>query len=103
MFEAYLTHESTSQPEPDDIPQTKDPVWILGKKYNAMKGNPRYTFSSTVRYLNGLYYFQNLKRFGKTSNLDCGIPTEKVSYRSAIQGLQVTKDGDVCYVVDKWL
>jgi len=40
MFEAYLTHESTSQPEPDDIPQTKDPVWILGKKYNAMKGSP---------------------------------------------------------------
>jgi hypothetical protein len=38
MFEAYLTHESTSQPEPDDIPQTRDPVWILGKKYNAMKG-----------------------------------------------------------------
>ncbi|XKL61028.1 hypothetical protein PGB90_008085 [Kerria lacca] len=37
MFEAYLTHESTSQPEPDDIPQTKDPVWILGKKYNALK------------------------------------------------------------------
>lgn len=38
MFEAYLTHESTSQPEPDDIPHTKDPVWILGKKYNALKG-----------------------------------------------------------------
>lgn len=38
MFEAYLTHESTSQLEPDDIPQTKDPVWILGKKYNALKG-----------------------------------------------------------------
>ncbi|XP_065207751.1 cysteine protease ATG4B [Planococcus citri] len=37
MFEAYLTHESTSQPEPDDIPHTKDPVWILGKKYNAIK------------------------------------------------------------------
>ncbi len=38
MFEAYLTHESTSQLEPDDIPQTKDPVWILGVEYNALKG-----------------------------------------------------------------
>lgn len=38
LFEAYLTHESTSQPEPDDIPRTKDPVWILGKKYDALKG-----------------------------------------------------------------
>lgn len=37
MFEAYLTHESTSQPEPDDIPHTKDPVWILGEEYNALK------------------------------------------------------------------
>lgn len=37
LFEAYLTHESTSQPEPDDIPRTKDPVWILGKKYDALK------------------------------------------------------------------
>lgn len=24
--------------EPDDIPQTQEPVWILGKKYNAIKG-----------------------------------------------------------------
>ncbi|XP_063232810.1 cysteine protease ATG4B [Bacillus rossius redtenbacheri] len=35
MFEAYLTHES-SHLEPDDIPFTRDPVWILGKKYNAI-------------------------------------------------------------------
>lgn len=34
MFEAYM--ESTV--EPDDIPQTSDPVWILGKKYNAVQG-----------------------------------------------------------------
>lgn len=32
MFEAYLE----AAQEPDDIPQTKDPVWILGKKYNAI-------------------------------------------------------------------
>lgn len=35
MFEAYLTHES-GHLEPDDIPHTKEPVWILGKKYSAL-------------------------------------------------------------------
>lgn len=35
MFETYLTENSL---EPDDIPQTKEPVWILGKKYNAIQG-----------------------------------------------------------------
>lgn len=24
--------------EPEDIPQTDEPVWILGKKYNAIRG-----------------------------------------------------------------
>jgi len=24
--------------ETEDIPQTDEPVWILGKKYNALKG-----------------------------------------------------------------
>ncbi|XP_065347077.1 cysteine protease ATG4B [Cloeon dipterum] len=36
LFDAYLTHESL-QCEPDDIPCTSDPVWILGKKYDANK------------------------------------------------------------------
>lgn len=36
MFEAYLSHDGVS--EPDDIPQTKDPVWILGKRYNGYEG-----------------------------------------------------------------
>lgn len=36
MFEAYLTHEGIL--EPDDIPQTKEPIWILGKKYNGYQG-----------------------------------------------------------------
>lgn len=35
MFEAYLTQES-GHLEPEDIPHTKDPVWILGKKYSAV-------------------------------------------------------------------
>lgn len=34
MFDAY--RESTL--EPDDIPQTHEPVWILGKRYNAIQG-----------------------------------------------------------------
>lgn len=39
MFETYLTDGSL---EVDDIPQqTKEPVWILGKKYNAVEGNER--------------------------------------------------------------
>lgn len=48
MFEAYLTHESTSQPEPDDIPQTKEPVWILGKQYNALK---RIYYIFNIKYM----------------------------------------------------
>lgn len=35
MFEAYL--EATAL-EPDDIPQTNEPVWILGQKYNSIEG-----------------------------------------------------------------
>lgn len=35
MLEGYL-HESIL--DPDDIPQTKDPVWILGKEYKGYEG-----------------------------------------------------------------
>lgn len=44
MFEAYLTHES-GHLEPDDIPHTKEPVWILGKKYSALHGKIRHLAS----------------------------------------------------------
>jgi len=37
MFEAYLTQEA-GHLDPDDIPHTKDPVWVLGKKYRAIDG-----------------------------------------------------------------
>lgn len=37
MLEAYLTHESSLM-DLDDIPQTIDPVWILGKQYNTTIG-----------------------------------------------------------------
>lgn len=35
MLEAYLTHESSLM-DLEDIPQTVDPVWILGKKYSTI-------------------------------------------------------------------
>jgi hypothetical protein len=38
MFEAYLTQEA-GHLDPDDIPHTKDPVWVLGKKYRAIDGD----------------------------------------------------------------
>lgn len=38
MFDiCYLSSEGNSV-EPDDIPQTKDNVWILGKKYSPIQG-----------------------------------------------------------------
>lgn len=41
MFELYLDGSI----EPDDIPHTSDPVYILGKKYNAIEGkSPLYLF-----------------------------------------------------------
>jgi len=40
MLEAYLTHESSLM-DLEDIPQTVDPVWILGKKYNTVIGNQK--------------------------------------------------------------
>lgn len=38
MLEAYLTHESSLM-DVDDLPQTVEPVWILGKKYSTFIGN----------------------------------------------------------------
>lgn len=49
MLEAYLTHESSLM-DLDDIPQTVDPVWILGKKYSTIIGN----------YILVYYYFSLL-------------------------------------------
>jgi len=37
MFEAYLTQDA-GHLDPDDIPDTTDPVWVLGKKYSAVDG-----------------------------------------------------------------
>lgn len=37
VFEAYLGQDGGMLLEPD-IPKTNDPVWILGKQYNAIQG-----------------------------------------------------------------
>lgn len=37
VFETYLSPEF-SHVDANDIPQTKEPVWILGKKYNPIQG-----------------------------------------------------------------
>ena len=37
IFEAALAHDSSSS-ELEDIPQTREPVWILGRKYDAGRG-----------------------------------------------------------------
>lgn len=34
-FEGYLDNNLI---EPDDIPKTNDPVWVLGRSYNAIQG-----------------------------------------------------------------
>lgn len=36
-FEGYLAQDNNFI-EPDDIPKTNDPVWILGRRYNAVQG-----------------------------------------------------------------
>lgn len=38
MFDIYLGGVDPTALEPDDIPKTNEPVWILGKKYNAIQG-----------------------------------------------------------------
>lgn len=37
VLEAYLGQDGGPL-EPDDIPKTNNPVWILGKKYSAVQG-----------------------------------------------------------------
>lgn len=49
MFEAYLANEGVI--EADDIPQTKDPIWILGKKYNGSEGSFKHTFAINLHII----------------------------------------------------
>lgn len=57
MFEAYLTNEAV-QLEPDDIPNTKEPVWILGKKYSAIDGQPSTPIFLTISCQFNVFYFE---------------------------------------------
>lgn len=47
MLEAYLTHESRNL-DTEDIPRTKEPVWILGKQYNAINGEWNLILASKI-------------------------------------------------------
>lgn len=38
VFDSYLDGTIEADDDIDDIPKTNDPVWILGKKYNALQG-----------------------------------------------------------------
>lgn len=38
MFDICYLSPDGNNFEPDDIPKTKDNVWILGKKYSAIQG-----------------------------------------------------------------
>lgn len=37
-LESYIAQDINSI-EPDDIPKTNNPVWILGRSYSAVQGN----------------------------------------------------------------
>lgn len=59
VFEAYLGQDAGMLLEPDDIPKTNDPVWVLGKQYNAIQGENEITTNATC---NVLVMFQNWKQ-----------------------------------------
>lgn len=50
MFEAYLTQEA-GHLDPDDIPHTKDPVWVLGRKYNAIHGDYNFLVKMNMQFV----------------------------------------------------
>lgn len=49
-FENYLAQDANSI-EPDDIPKTNSPVWILGRKYNAIQGECAMSVSPSIGIL----------------------------------------------------
>lgn len=38
MFDICYLSPDGNNVEPDDIPKTKENVWVLGKKYSAVQG-----------------------------------------------------------------
>lgn len=49
-FENYLAAQDNNLIEPEDIPKTNSPVWILGRQYNAIQGN-YYYLSFIIQYV----------------------------------------------------
>lgn len=48
VFESYLNQEY-GHVDANDIPQTKEPVWILGKKYNPIQGEKQFFIETSIR------------------------------------------------------
>lgn len=55
VLEAYLGQDGGPL-EPDDIPKTNNPVWILGKKYSAVQGNP----NPSPKKINSFSFIRNV-------------------------------------------
>lgn len=81
VFEAYLGQDAGMLLEPDDIPKTNDPVWILGKQYNATQG--KITISTDVQ-CNVLMLLQNWRQYVEMFNRDFGAHTDEVLFRLAV-------------------
>ncbi|PSN40264.1 Cysteine protease ATG4B [Blattella germanica] len=71
MFEAYLTQEASHLDlNPDDIPRTEEPVWILGKKYSAIHDLD--AIREDIRSKLWFTYRRNFVQIG-----DTGLTTDK--------------------------
>ncbi|XP_067007161.2 cysteine protease ATG4B [Anabrus simplex] len=68
MLEAYLSHEGVI--EPDDIPQTKETIWILGKAYLAP-----HSVEIIRRDIRSKLWFTYRKNFVQIG--DTGLTTDK--------------------------
>lgn len=62
VFEAYLGQDTGILSEPDDIPKTNDPVWILGKQYNAIQGKHIDDDQQNFKFSTKIFCKQNWKR-----------------------------------------
>lgn len=58
----YLSSDGNNV-EPDDIPQTKESVWVLGKKYSAIQGKVKF---DSCLFKQETYFFMQIiiYRFG---------------------------------------
>lgn len=56
VLEAYLGQDGGPL-EPDDIPKTNSPVWILGKRYNAIQGGLNNHLSNDGNMNSVMFFF----------------------------------------------